>query len=243
MRILLCCAVVVLTAFPAVADGCLMADALKTGIRVTVKDGSVQTFRAKGRDVVAELSDRAKNSSFDARQTLQGVVHVVSDQRLLHDAPAFMPEGAVMVGGSEGGTMAMTYKLSGKPPTPAPGTSWTTTVRLERAEDGPSIGPQPKIKGNAVAKVVFLDKKTVDLSGCAYRIIPVETTILLAKDSRFTMGGQVMPLDEVRPGTVILSRRQIWFDDLGFAVTVKESGGGFDWVQPWGQGIIGIAAQ
>lgn len=230
-------------ALPALAEGCLKADALKSGILVTVRDGSVQSFRAKGRDVVAALPEKAGASGFDARQTLQAGLHVISDQRVLHDAPQDVPEGAVVVGGAEGGRQDTLYKLAGKPPAPAPGISWTTTVRIERDEDGPSIGPQPKLKGNAVVQVVFGAQKTVELSGCAYRIIPVETTIALAPDSRFTMGGEVMPLDDAPPGTVILSRRQIWFDDLGFAVTTRESGEGFDWRAPWGQGIIAMAAQ
>lgn len=243
MRFLTLLAVLTCSALPALAEGCLTADALKSGIRVTVKDGSVQRFRAKGRDVLAELPEKARNSFFEARQTLQGGLHVLSDLRLLHDAPVEVPEGAVLVGGSEGGRRDTSYKMAGKPPAPAPGISWATTVKIEREEDGPSIGPQPKLKGNAVAQVVFGAEKAVELSGCTYRIIPVETTIALAKDSRFALGDEEMPLDEVPPGTVILFRRQIWFDDLGFAVTTKESGEGLDWEAPWGQGIIGIAAE
>lgn len=232
----------VLHAPAAQAEGCLMANALTGGIRVTVKDGSVQTYIAKGRDVVAEVPVRHKGGGFDARQTLQGGLHVVNDQRVLYDAPQDVPEGAVVVGGSDGETLNTRYKLVGKPPVPKPGTSWTTEVRIERDQDGPSIGPQPRIKGKAVAKMTFLEQKTVELSGCAYRIIPVETTIFIGKDSRFTAGAEVMPLDDTPPGTVVLTRRQIWFDDLGFAVTTKEGGEGFDWVEPWGQGITGLAA-
>ena len=54
---------------PAFADQpCLTADALKTGVRVTVKDGSEQVYRAKGRDVIDLGAGASAQHSFIPRE-------------------------------------------------------------------------------------------------------------------------------------------------------------------------------
>lgn len=222
---------------PAFADQpCLTADALKTGVRVTVKDGSEQVYRAKGRDVVAVVP----TGRFTADLLLARGLHVTRDHRTEHESAAEVPEGAVMVGGNDGGTITTDYSFASLP---KPGKDWAGTVKIARDQDGPSIGPQPRVTGKVAATVAFLPEETVTISGCSYRIQPVETVLTIAKDSRFTVGGEAQVALEDEIGKVLLSRRQIWFPDLGFAVITREGGAESGWSDDWGQGIVGLAAE
>lgn len=225
----------------ALADtGCLTPDSIKGGVTVTVKGGGTQTYRAKGKDVQAEVPVLAGGSGFVAELILAGGLHVIADHRTEHEAKPDVPEGAVLVGGNDGGTTTTTYRFAALP---RPGKDWSGKVKVTRDQDGPSIGPQPTIKGNLAAEVSFLPEETVQISGCSYRILPVETRFTLAADSRFTLEGEPMPAMEEAVGQVLLSRRQIWFPDLGFAVITRERGAESGWSEDWGQGIIGLAAQ
>jgi hypothetical protein len=71
----------------------------------------------------------------------------------------------------------------------------------------------------------------------------MDTVLSLAADSRFTVGGEPQVDLEEEAGKVLLSRRQIWFPDLGFAVITRERGAETGWSDDWGQGIIGLAAE
>jgi hypothetical protein len=221
-------------------DACVTADMLKAGgIAVTVKGGSVQTYRAKGRDVVASVPVVSGGDGFVADLVLARGLHVISDHRTEHEAAADVPEGAVLVGGNDGGTMTTTYRYGSLP---KPGADWAGKVSVIRDQDGPSIGPQPTIKGKVAATVAFLPEQTVTISGCDYRIQPVETVMTVTADSRFTVGGEVDEGIAGAPDQVLLTRRQIWFPDLGFAVITRERGMESGWSDDWGQGIIGLAA-
>lgn len=225
----------------ALADtGCLTSDSIKEGVTVTVKGGGVQTYRAQGKDVLAEVPVLAGGSGFVAELVLAGGLHVVSDHRTEHEAAPDLSEGEVLVGGNDGGTTTTTYRFAALP---RPGKDWTGKVKVTRDQDGPSIGPQPTIKGSLAAEVTFLPEETVQISGCSYRIQPVETRFTLAGDSRFTMEGEPVVAMEDSSGQVLLSRRQIWFPDLGFAVITRERGAESGWSEDWGQGIIGLASQ
>ena len=229
--------ILTLLAAPAFADQpCLTAEALAKGIRVTVKDGSVQTFRAKGRDVQAVIPTGA----FTAELLLARGLHVTRDHRTEHEPTPDPAPGEVMVGGNDGGTITTDYAYASLP---KPGLDWAGTVKITRDQDGPSIGPQPKVKGKVAATVAFLPEETVKISGCSYRIRPMETVLSLAADSRFTVGGEPQVDLEEAAGKVLLSRRQIWFPDLGVAVITRERGAETGWSDDWGQGIIGLAAE
>ena len=236
LRFLSC---LIVLAGPAVAEQpCLTAAALKTGITVSVRQGSTQSYRAKGRDVQAVVP--VPSGSFTAELLLARGLHVIRDHRTEHETAPPPPEGEVLVGGNEGGTLTTEYaygRLAN------PGTDWAGTVRVTREQDGPAIGPQPTIKGRLAAEVRFLPEETVTISGCAYRIRPVETEFRLGDDSGFTIGGE--PAEEIAgaAGTLLMTRRQIWFPDLGFAVITRERGQDSGWGADWGQGIIGLAAE
>lgn len=234
LRILpaLCC-----LALPAQAgEPCLTAEALKSGVRVTVKDGSVQSYRAKGRDVLATVP----TGNFTAELTLARGLFVTRDHRTEHEPTPDLPEGVEMVGGNDGGTITTDYSFASLP---KPGKDWAGAVKITRNQDGPSIGPQPVVKGRVAATLAFLPEETVTISGCPYRIQPVETVLSLAKDSRFTVGGEPQVDLEAEAGKTLLSRRQIWFPDLGFAVITRERGAETGWSDDWGQGITGLAAE
>ncbi|TXI00511.1 MAG: hypothetical protein E6Q73_08595 [Pseudorhodobacter sp.] len=234
LRILPFLALVTTPAFA--GQPCVTAEALKSGVRVTVKDGSVQSYRAKGRDVVAVVP----TGGFTAELVLARGLHVTRDHRTEHEAATAVPEGAVMVGGNDGGTMTTDYSYASLP---KPGKDWAGVVKISRDQDGPSIGPQPKVKGRVAATVAFLPEETVTISGCSYRIQPVETVLSLAADSRFTVGGAPQVALEDETGKVLLARRQIWFPDLGFAVITRERGAEIGWSEDWGQGITALAAE
>lgn len=221
-------------------DACVTAEALNTGgIAVTVKGGAVQTYRAKGRDVVATVPVLSGGSGFVAELVLARGIHVISDHRTEHEAPADLPEGTVIVGGNDGGTITTLYRYGSLP---KPGMAWQGKVTVTRDQNGPSIGPQPTIKGKVAATVAFLPEETVTLSGCEYRIQPVETAMTVTADSRFTLGGEVDEGIAGAPDQLLLTRRQIWFPDLGFAVITRERGAESGWSEDWGQGIIGLSA-
>lgn len=219
---------------------CLTSESLKSGVTVKVKDGSVQTYRREGKDVVAVVPRLQGGAGFVAELVLAGGLHVVSDHRTEHEAAVEVPEGAEIVGGNDGGTITTLYRFDRLP---KPGRAWQGRVGLQRDQDGPSIGPQPTIKGKVDAVVVVQPEQMVTLSGCPYRIVPVETTFSITDRSRFTMDGAPLSGMDEAIGQVLLSRRQIWFPDLGFAVITREEGGAVGWSESWSQGIIGLAAE
>ena len=234
--LLLCC-----LSGPVLADdACLTPEALSSGgVTVTVKGGSTQLYRAKGKDVVAQVPVLSNGAGFVAELVLARGLHVISDHRTEHEGGPAAPEGEVVVGGNDGGTTTTVYSYG---TLPKPGKDWQGKVSITRDQDGPSIGPQPTIKGKVAATVQFLPEETVTISGCAYRIQPVETVLTVTRDSRFTMGGEPDEGMSEAVGQVLLSRRQIWFPDLGFAVITRERGADSGWTDDWGQGIIGLAA-
>lgn len=213
---------------PALAD-CVTAADLKAGIAVTVKDKSVQTYRQKGSDVLATIPVLRGGDGFVAQQRLARGLFVVADQRTYHQAPP--ADGVMIVGGNDGGTRDDRFKWASGPKLPEPGQSSTARVDLRRDEDGPSIGPQDTLRVVVQAQVVTQAEKTVKISGCSYRIWPVETAFSVAP-------GGFGPDSE---GGTVLTRRQIWFPDLGFGVTTKEVGSVSGWGEDWGQGIIAMA--
>ncbi|NEY91268.1 hypothetical protein [Tabrizicola oligotrophica] len=225
---------------PAFAEeACLTAETLKSGVAVTVEGGAVQVYRAKGRDVLASIPVPAGGNGFSAELVLARGLHVVSDHRTEHEGASDLAEGEVLVGGNDGGTTTTLYAY---PNLPKPGKDWAGRLRLSRDQDGPSIGPQPRIKGTVAAQVRYLAEATVTISGCAYRIQPVETVLTVKEDSRFTLDGAPQPGIAGAADEMLLTRRQIWFPDLGFAVITRESGLDAGWSEAWGQGIIGLAA-
>lgn len=216
---------------------CLTAADLKSGITVAVRQGPSQSYVAKGRDVLAVVP--VLSGSFTAELLLARGLHVIRDHRTEHDTAPPPPEGEILVGGNDGGTLTTEYIYANLP---KPRADWTGMVRITRDQDGPSIGPQPTIKGRVAATVRFLPAKTVTITGCPYRIQPVETEFRLNADSQFTMGGE--PVEDIAgaAGTPLLTRRQIWFPDLGFAVITREQARDSGWGEDWGQGIIGLTA-
>ena len=64
---------------------CLTPDSIKGGVTVTVKGGGTQTYRAKGKDVQAEVPVLAGDSGFVAELMLAGGLHVIADHRTEHE--------------------------------------------------------------------------------------------------------------------------------------------------------------
>lgn len=110
-----------------------------------------------------------------------------------------VPTDAYFVGGGPGGRF--TYRFSGNPPVPAAGKTWSTKVYEKRSQEvGLESGPEVSRATYAVT-YRFLPPVRADFSGCTYVAQPVE--------ARF------------KAGTTDLTRRWIYFPELGFGLETR----------------------
>jgi hypothetical protein len=80
-----------------------------------------------------------------------------------------------------------------------PGTDWSGRVTLRWRETNPSVAEDTDLRRAATARLRVLDEARVTLSGCSYRILPVELAVEEA-------------------GATLVQRRAIHFPDLGLTV-------------------------
>ena len=93
-------------------------------------------------------------------------------------------------------------QVSGRPPVPVPGGEWSTTIRIRVTGDdfsGRLIDDRYRLEG----VYRFLAEEVVTLSGCQYRMIPVELTMR-------NENGAAM-------------ERSVYFPDLGFAIRTQRT--------------------
>lgn len=104
-----------------------------------------------------------------------------------------------LVGGV--GVTETTFRRSGRAPEPQPGKAWKT--RLRTASVTPTTTAEGKITSRATYQVTysFQEPRDVTLSGCSYRMMPVEATFV-GETSHFT-------------------RRWAYFPDLGFGLVTR----------------------
>ena len=202
-------ALALLHAVPAAAD-CVTAENLTgRGILFTMADGKVWLARAAGKKVVRLDQSNGKPADDAYIEGPFGVYEVEHGHRVYPKRDFW-------------GYIKRDFRK--RPPEPVTGESWTS--KLE--EDQGSFYAQSRgsdFKGEVSYR--FLPDKTVTVSGCDYRIIPVEATFT-GKDTIW--------------GDPVLDRndRWIYFPDLGVGVHTMSRDGYRQ--EEWKAGITAIAA-
>ncbi|OYZ88536.1 MAG: hypothetical protein B7Y00_04135 [Sphingomonadales bacterium 17-56-6] len=173
---------------------CVTADDLTRGISFTRQDGHSGHVQKKGTKVEVEyVTDRDR--WYDSRATRLGI----------HDThfSAWMSDAYLL--GSLPPEFDWTYGTP--PPEPAAGKTWTTAITQIETDVGFGSYMRRQVthqRTDLVGRFTVLDAGQGKLSGCTYRILPVEAT--------FKGGGKS------------LARRWIYFPDLGFGLETKRDG-------------------
>ena len=196
MRLTLCLIAALTATSPALAD-CVTKDDLARGVAFKRQDGRAGLIKAKGKGFEIDYALGSKTAWQDQRSAIMGIYET---------ALAVTPTDEYYVGGGPGGLYG--YKFVKKPPVPTEGASWKSVVKVTDTQDnGTENGPEIS-KYSVDVVYSFQAVKEAKLSGCSYRIMPVEAT--------FT--GE----------NTHLTQRYIYFPDLGFGletrVTVHNSG-------------------
>lgn len=184
---LLCLA---LTTLPAGAE-CLTGASLETGVVFSRADGRSGLVERRGTEVFIDY-DTGPTPWTDERQGPWGIYET-------HVVQYFQDEDAV-----GGGPTDATRNFVGKLSEPLPDTGWTGKVRSDVWQTNSSEAGGFGYKVKYAASYAFLPEKTVKLSGCSYRAIPVEASFV-AKDDSYT-------------------RRWLYFPDLGFGLETRFDG-------------------
>ena len=217
-------AIVGMCGLPMQAQECLSGADLAAGIAVSTQDGRVYAVRqAAGGDVAVSMARQAGRDGLFSQMTFAKGVYMTRDVATeVSDSPD-SADGEVVVGGNDGGVIDERHAYPRNAPVPVAGKSWRGTVKYTRDQDGPSIGPQPQITARLLADYQFLAEKSVTISGCAYRVIPVELTLQVTAQSRARAEGAPVGWFEDSIDRSYLTRRLIYFPDIGFSVITRES--------------------
>lgn len=184
-------ACLLLTALPAAAD-CVVAADLATGVSFARADGHKGRVIAKGDGVFVDYAAGAPVWS-DNRQTRLGIYELVSTR--------FYVEEPGSVGGGSTDTV---QSFRGQPPVPVAGQGWSGVVKAHTRQNNSSEFGGYDYDDRFKASFAFLAEKTVKLSGCSYKVIPVEANFV-GKDNSFT-------------------QRWLYFPDLGFGLETRQNG-------------------
>lgn len=181
----------ILTVLPGLSHArCVTADDLATGIAFKRQDGRTGLATAEGKKVKIDYATNPQGAWQDLR---------ITDRGIYEASWGWTPTEEYYVGGGPGG--AYQYSIQGKPPEPAAGKSWETTIRVKESHyDGTESGGDV-LRYSVKALYSYQPVKEAKLSGCTYRIQPVEAT--------FTGKG------------VHQTRRWIYFPDLGFGLETR----------------------
>jgi hypothetical protein len=181
------------TAIPAQAAACLTASSVDQGVVFNRKDNRGGTVIRRDGRIHIDYSTRSGTWT-DERETLFGVFELTqtfywSDEQLIGD-----------------GDTVITQKFRGKLPEPTAGKGWSGTVQShDISYNSSEIGYQES-NDRMKATFVFLPENNVELSGCTYRVIPVEAAFA------YERGG--------------FNRRWLYFPDLGFGLETKQGNTG-----------------
>lgn len=180
-----------LAALPAIASArCVTADDLAQGITFKREDGRTGLIQAKDGALVVNYATNPKGAWQDLRVTERGIYEI---------SRASTPTEDYIVGGGPGGYF--TYKRSGTPPEPMPGKIWKTKVSQKLAtDDGTEFGSKVA-RSSYQATYSFLPVTEAKLSGCTYRIQPVEVQYKASNTDNM--------------------QRFIYFPDLGFGLETR----------------------
>lgn len=184
-----------LVALPTFANSeCLTADSAAKGVVFKRQDGSNGRLQADGGKIVIDYVT-GRESWEDERTTLFGVYEL---SRYLNEN-----EGD-LVGSSP---PIWTWKFSPKVTVPKAGGGWAGTVKevvkvVTYGDEMKEFVSEQKTKYKSA--FAFQAETNVKLSGCSYRMIPVEAVFTGPDDSH--------------------SQRWVFFPDLGFGIETKRDG-------------------
>lgn len=182
---------VILSLLPAhVWAECVTAKDLSKGIVFKRQDGRTGIVSGQGADIAVNYAATSKTAWTDQRTTKLGIYEL---------SWSYIPTDDYYVGGGPGGSW--TYKFSGKPPVPVAGDSWKTRISVASHEDNGSEYGEKTVRSAVDATYRFLEVSTANLSGCTYRIAPVEADFSARGVSR--------------------TQRWIYFPDLGFGLETR----------------------
>lgn len=184
---------VFLTLLPAAAlADCVTAADLATGVLFKRQDGRAELASGAGAEVAINYAATSQTAWTDKRTTQRG---------LYEQSWVWTPTDDYYVGGGPGASYD--YRLSGQPPLPVAGQTWQARVSVKtHTDDGTENGARTQRSAMDVT-YRFLAETTAKLSGCTYKIMPVEADFT-AKNTSFT-------------------KRWIYFPDLGFGLETRVS--------------------
>lgn len=178
----------------ALAAECLNGASVDKGVVFTRKDKRTGIVTRRGDTVFIDYSTN-KGYWTDERETRFGVYEIKITE--------FFSDEESIGGGDD--VLVQTFK--GKAPEPKGGTGWNTTVRKHVTSYNSSEVGFQESKRRYKVTYVYLPENNVKLSGCTYRVIPVEAAFVEADGSGF-------------------KRRWLYFPDLGFGLETKRGDDG-----------------
>ncbi|GLS85774.1 hypothetical protein GCM10010873_07480 [Cypionkella aquatica] len=192
MKHLALCALL-LTALPAAAE-CVTPANLAKGVSFTRDDGRQGLIRSEDKRFAIDYAVNSNTAWADKRQSWLGI----------YDAEwTWVPTDTYQAEGGPGGTYS--YRFATKPPMPAAGTTWDTTVTERGAQAVRfKLGPVAISQRDRTSYTVnyrFMAETAAKISGCTYRVMPIEAIF--------------------KNQTTDLTRRWIYFPDLGFGLETQ----------------------
>lgn len=171
--------------------GCLTAESIDQGVVFRRADGhSGSAIRKDGQIAIDYATEDGVR--VDQRWAQLGIYETAMIQLMIDEEA--MGSGTAMIA----------QRFVGNPPEPVVGGSWQGKVKMQYDSDNPSIIEPLTQKWVWDADFRFLPEFSGKLSGCSYRIIPVE--------ARF------------RTTTSVFDQRFVYFPDLGFGLETKRDG-------------------
>lgn len=191
------------TTAPPAAARCLTAEDARAGIRFTRADGSTGLVMAQGGGLLIDY-DTGPTLWDDRRQTRFGIYETETTEYFSHEA---------LVGS---GTTTTRWSSARAPARPTPGQVFKTKLTGNwRQEDGTEKGfSTGRWQIDATYRV--LPEESAVLSGCSYRILPVEAT--------FTGRGIGQVPGSGKLGSKPGFQRWIYFPDLGIGIETRQDG-------------------
>jgi hypothetical protein len=184
----LAAAVVLVGAAQAEAQ-CITPDVLDQGVAYTLADGEVGSVkRIEGGAI--QINYRTADRTTSGRDVLRLGLYPVET--------SYSSAPADVIGVWSGLEVEIGY--TGRFPEPRPGRAWETNLRFTSVSNDHSGVPRTN-RDRATATYRFLEAQQVELSGCSYRMIPVEATILYDSRSEIV--------------------RTAYFPDLGYGIVTQ----------------------
>lgn len=176
------------------AAECLTAESIDKGVVFTRKDKRTGVAIRRGKVISIDYA-AGKGIWTDERATTYGVYESKITE-FFEDEPT--------VGG---GDTVITQTFKGKPPEPKGGEGWTTVMKTAAISYNSSEVGYYEWKARHKVTYVFLPENNVKLSGCTYRVVPVEAAFVEDDGSGY-------------------KRRWLYFPDLGFGLETKRGDDG-----------------